>query len=208
MRKNWKIVVLVLILLIPAGIYIFLQTFGQNEFTVPVYNADGEIQSIVTGIDHVPDQHMVSMDELIDDSYVDRELISEKIILLDLNVFDKETQPDSYQINRLADIFRTHGSVYIIRIYSTNNDRISNPGIDEAEDRENVSNINVDIEILRNIAKTQLGINLDVKENFTSQLVLLDEKKRIRGYYNLNDFEDIDRLILEVKILLNRVDNV
>jgi hypothetical protein len=208
MKKNWKIIVLFLILLIPAGIYIFLQTFGQNEFTVPVYNSDGEIESIVTGTDIDPDQHMVSLDVLIDDSLVDRKLISEKVILLDLNVIPEQTTRDNYQINRLADIFRSHGSVHIIRIFSTNQERTNNFSYDETEDKENVSNFNVDYQTFRNIAKTQLGIELDGEEGFANQLVLLDENKRIRGYYNLNDFEDIDRLILEVKILLNRVDNV
>ena len=34
------------------------------------------------------------------------------------------------------------------------------------------------------------------------QLVLVDQLSRIRGYYPAEDWEEVDRLILEIKILL------
>jgi hypothetical protein len=36
----------------------------------------------------------------------------------------------------------------------------------------------------------------------SDNVVLIDSKKRIRGQYNLNDLDEADRLIMEVKILL------
>jgi protein SCO1/2 len=37
----------------------------------------------------------------------------------------------------------------------------------------------------------------------SSKLVLVDKERRIRGYYNGTDEKEVDRLILETKILLH-----
>jgi hypothetical protein len=39
-------------------------------------------------------------------------------------------------------------------------------------------------------------------------MLLLDNQQRIRGSYAIHDFEEIDRLILEVKILLKKKQHV
>jgi hypothetical protein len=38
----------------------------------------------------------------------------------------------------------------------------------------------------------------------TADLVLVDKQKRIRGYYSSENLDDVDRLILEIKIILKK----
>jgi hypothetical protein len=44
--------------------------------------------------------------------------------------------------------------------------------------------------------------------NIFEHIILFDSRKRVRGLYKLRDFEEMDRLILEIKILLKQNQNV
>jgi hypothetical protein len=211
MRTTRKIVILALVLLIPAAIYIFLQSFGQNEFTVPIYNAEGEIEAFISNENNSQDYHKVSFNDLINKELypTDTKLFAEKIIVLDLVISGEETNNYDYQISRIADIFKDDESVHIVRIYNKDHERNANEKVPETEFRKNISIINEGLNTLLRAAKAQLGLDMTSVETVAeNHLVLLDDEKRIRGYYNLNDFDDVDRLILEIKILLNGIHNV
>lgn len=211
MKRRSKIVILIFILLIPAAIYIFLRSFGQNEFSVPIYNADGELETISIDADNNPNHHKVVFNNLIDkDGHpVDTNMFLNKIVILDLAISHEKVERDNYQINRIADIFKDENAIHIIRIINTDQARIINTKEHEAEHRENISLINMDRSTILEIADVKLGLEMHTEDKKgMKQLILLDEEKRIRGYYNLNDFDDVDRLVLEVKILLNLMHNV
>lgn len=211
MRHIRKIVILALILLIPAAIYIFLQSFGQNKFTVPIYNEDGEIEVFISNEDNNQNYHKVSFNDLINREHypIDTKLFTDKIIVLDLVISGEETSNNDYQIIRIADIFKDDESVHIVRIFNKDHERNANEKVHETEYRKNISIINEGLNTLQRMAKAQLGLNMTSVETVAeNHLVLLDDEKRIRGYYNLNDFDDADRLILEIKILLKGIRNV
>jgi hypothetical protein len=211
MRQTRKIVLLALVLLIPAAIYIFLQSFGQNEFTVPIYNADGEIEAFISNENNSQDYHKVSFNDLINKELypTDTKLFAEKIIVLDLVISGEETNKYDYQISRIADIFKDDESVHIVRIFNKDYEQTVNEEELETGPKKNISIISEGLSTLLRMAKVQLGLNLTSVETVAhNHLVLLDDEKRIRGYYNLNDFDDVDRLILEIKILLNGIHNV
>jgi len=210
MRQIRKIVILALILLIPAAIYIFLQSFGQNEFTVPIYNEDGEIEVFISNEDNNQNYYKVSFNDLINRELypIETKLLADKIILLDLAISNGENSNNDYQIVRIADIFKDDESVHIIRIFNKDHEQEANERVPEAEYRKNISIIKGHNTLLRT-AKAQLGLDMTSMETIAeNHLVLLDAEKRIRGYYNLNDFDDADRLILEIKILLKGIRNV
>ena len=45
------------------------------------------------------------------------------------------------------------------------------------------------------------GFNLEIDCGLSQQLVLLDKNSQIRGYYQVDDSEELDRLITEINIL-------
>jgi hypothetical protein len=53
-------------------------------------------------------------------------------------------------------------------------------------------------------AGTQQKIKECVLLSKTADLVLLDNQKQIRGYYSTQELDDVDRLILEIKIILKK----
>jgi protein SCO1/2 len=209
MKYPWKITALVLILLIPAAIYIFLRTFGHNEFSIPIYNADGEIEPVVIETEHLDGHHVVSYDILLDSSPMAREQFINKIVILSIEVSGGEFTQGTYQTNRIAGKFAVDESVYIIRIMP---DDIKEYREDEeygVDYGNKISNLKIGSEYLEDFCNTQLGLSLEPRGSLSlNRLILLDRKSRIRGYYNPDDFDDVDRLILEVKILLNQTNDI
>jgi hypothetical protein len=65
---------------------------------------------------------------------------------------------------------------------------------------------------LRFVAASRLAENAGTRQKIkdcillskTTDLVLLDNQKRIRGYYSTQKLDDVDRLILEIKIILKK----
>ena len=202
---------LVFILLIPATIYVFLRTFGQNEFSVPIYNANGGIEAYVSDMNNSPAHHKVLFNDLInaDGNPIDTDIFINKIIILDVVKVSDEIDKRNYQLNRISDIFKDENSVHIIQFSEENSRLLANEKADTDIYKNNISFLNMDPKAISEMATVQLGLDsstLEVKAK--NHLILLDNKQRIRGYYNLNDFDDVDRLILEIKILLNQIHNV
>ena len=207
MRNRWKIIVLVLILLIPAALYVFLRVFGQNEFSVPIYNSDGEIESIVSKADNFSGDHKVSLDALFGENISGKEQIKNKVVILDMLVAGEKRENEVNQINRIADIFDIDESVHILRIIPVDQEGLyDDSSFYHVKNRKNISDLRVEPEVLKNFTNSQLGLDPGHMESFSvHRIVLIDEENRIRGYYNPGDFNDIDRLILEVKILLKNL---
>ena len=77
MRKGIKILILTSILLTPAAIYIFLQSFGQNEFDLPLISEEGSNGD--------PDPKVFSFEELYDSNgiKVDQDSFASDIVVLE-----------------------------------------------------------------------------------------------------------------------------
>ena len=57
---------------------------------------------------------------------------------------------------------------------------------------------------LMRISKKSKSLECTLLLNPTLDLVLLDGKKRIRGQYNSNERDEVDRLMTELDIILKR----
>ena len=189
MRKSFKILVLITILLIPAGIYIFLQTFGQNEFDLPIYSenpSEGKQEAKIFNFEGLND---------INGFEVDNNSFAEEIIVLEFVPSLTGYKDREYQIRRISDIFRDEESVRIIRIFTNNNYSDSIPVEVPGNTKSNLSLL------------FKSALHYDERSEVTSEynrMYLLDNEHKIRGSYLIDDFEEIDRLILEVKILLKK----
>ena len=199
MRIGLKILILTVILLIPAGIYTFLKIFGHNEFDLPVYSED-----VLDG-DH--DLNLLSFDGLydIDGSKVDLNSFGEKIIIMEFVSFHSEHKEQDYQIRRISDIFRDEKSVRILRVFVNGDHSGSNAVklIDQPE--RNISILYTGHNEMNRMMQSIMSSDDNPgSTNGYNQMLLLDNEQRIRGSYLMTDFEEIDRLILEVKILLRK----
>jgi len=211
MKREVKILILIFILLIPAALYIFLQTFGQNEYSLPVYPVGGVEKLSDTGVNERIYSDKIILPDMYDPQghHLEQEVFSENIIVLELVSDGDNVLRRDYQINRVSDIFRKERSVRLLRVFEKGDTATyleHDSGIDQ---RDNVSVCYIGIEEMRTLARHQLALGVDHDQKMAlEQLVLIDKDQRIRGYYDIRDVEDIDRLILEIKILLNQKTNV
>jgi hypothetical protein len=173
-----KTIVLLLSLLLPVAIFIFLKSFGRNEFkveplfqeTIPV-TASGCAFEYVTPYS-VPDSVLQHFN-----------LQTDSLILI---VFD-----DSIQDNRkrnFAQLARVFTETSIRKVYFLS-------ASDSLPPIELLSILKMDpheIFVWKNCIML-MG---------TNNGVLIDGKRKILGQYNLLDLDEADRLIMESKIIL------
>jgi protein SCO1/2 len=199
MRIGFKILILTVILLTPAVIYVFLQVFGHNEFDLPTYPENSGKGD--------QDLNIVNFDGLYDIKgfKVDLNSFDEKIIVLEFVSILSEHKVQDYQIKRISDIFRDEESIRIIRVFVNGDSSSSIPTklVDRPE--RNISVLFTGDyqmnQMIQSIIPSEVSPGSDIGFN---KMFLLDNEHRIRGSYLRNDFEEIDRLILEVKILLKK----
>lgn len=199
MRKGIKILILTSILLTPAAIYIFLQSFGQNEFDLPLFSEEGNNGD--------PDPRVFSFEELYDSDgiKVDQDSFASDIVVLEFISSQSDQKKRDFQIKRISDIFRDEKSVRILRIFVGEN-HAGSVALGSANQLSgNISLLYAgDIEISKMIPYVFSTDESPGSSTEYDKMILLDNQKRIRGSYSVYDFEEIDRLILEVKILLKK----
>jgi len=206
MKREIKILILTFILLVPAAIYIFLRTFGQNEFSLPVYPVGGVVESSAAGVNERIHSDKVILPDIYDPQghLLEQETLSKYIIVLELVSDDDDIIRRDHQINRISDIFKKESSVRLLRVFEKGDGPTSQEYDASIDQRDNVSVYYTGFEEMRALAGHQLRLDIDHDQRVYGQLMLIDKDQRIRGYYDIQDFEDIDRLVLEIKILLNQ----
>jgi protein SCO1/2 len=231
MRTSLKAGLLILLLVIPALAFLFLKNFGRNEFSLPRYipqidSTSGEIMiktSIVNGRE-VTDTvfHTIPDFTLTDqnNNKVTGEIVKGKIHVADFffarcpGICPKM----SSQLQRVQDQFLNNPDVVILS-YTVD------PEHDSVEALQNYAEqygaikdkwylLTGNRSQIYDLAKRGYFVNAkegnlqssDLEENFvhTDKFILVDKEGHIRGFYNGTDPKDVDRLNLEVKILLDQ----
>lgn len=217
MKLFLKTGILLLILAIPVLIYLFLQGFGSNQYTIPVYYENG-VPSSMQDCSFSSGQHFIPDFELITQ---DSTRISEKILEKNITVVDFffTSCPDicpemSTQLGRVQGKYQEEEKVQILS-FSVD------PAYDTPEVLKTYANrfdaqpgkwqfATGDKKAIYALARC--GFLLPVQEGdggatdfiHSEKLILVDGNKRIRGYYDGTDREDVDRLITEINILLSQ----
>lgn len=208
--------VLLCILLIPVVIFVFLKTFGNNQFDIPIlyqYGVEDPFQecNYADSVQHViPDFTFTSNKGL----QVGRFEMEGKITIVD---FFFTSCPSicpvmSSEMERVDDAFKDNPNV---QIYSISID----PEFDTREVLESYAQKHMaspkwhfltgDKEETYQLARCGFVLptfdGYGVPEDFvhSDKFVLVDEFGRIRGYYSGTTREEVDRLIVETKILLH-----
>ncbi|MEX2336112.1 MAG: hypothetical protein WD555_02435 [Fulvivirga sp.] len=175
MNKFLKIFFLVIMLAIPLGIFIFLRIFGDNKFDIPVYYSEG-LEDEVTNCSYKGGQFVVP------DSLIAGKGPSVVLFFLEESDFNAITLDNHGR--RLDDIFGEE--IPEIFVYAEQSAALQEP--------------NMQIRLLPKESLKQIMQCGFILKDF-NKYVLVDGKNRIRGYYG-TELEEVDRLIVEIKILL------
>ncbi len=208
--------VLLCILMVPIMIFVFLKTFGVNQYDIPILFQEGVEDPLRdcdfegTGQHRIPEFTFVSQDS----EKIGRSEMEDKITIVD---FFFTSCPSicpimSTEMERVDDVFRDEERV---QIYSISIDpEYDNPDVlQKYAERHNASDswhfLTGNKSETYNLARCGFIIpaidGQGVPEDFihSDKFVLIDEEGRIRGYYSGTNREDVDLLILEIKILLH-----
>jgi len=173
-------IILVLAMVVPIGVFIFLKVFGKNQFAVePLHQAEILNVTADCGVEYntpyqVPINVLEDLKWTSSDSLTLYLLYSEAF---DLTAINNRISKD-YTVNEVKR--------YVVSLDSTGADKLA-------------SELNILIKDAVTIEQLkECFFLMDGKVNS----VLIDSKRRIRGYYNLELREDADRLLLELKIIL------
>ena len=207
MKRGIKIVILSIVLLTPAAIYIFLQAFGHNEFELPFYSEEGKFEEplLSSNSDLNPATFSFEGFRDYDGLKVDKGSFEGNIIVIEFVSAQTDHTERDFQIKRISGVFRDEGSVRIVRVIVNNNHSVSKR-LNTAENKEtNITVLYTDMSELNKMVQFKMSSGEDAeKETTYDNMLLLDKRQRIRGAYSADDFEEVDRLILEVKILLKQ----
>jgi hypothetical protein len=175
---NKKSLYLFLALALPGLIFVFLKFFGKNEFEVPVYYSDGlKADSICHVIKAGPYQ--------IPDSVL-RKVGSQKQNITRIVAVYPFIKDDLSEFSRMVDKYKPDGVETIIVSGIPNLPRTSIP----------VTQLNYDS------FGWVVTCGLRVSEPWS--VVLIDSKNQIRGYYDGSRRDEMDRLDLEMSIILKK----
>jgi protein SCO1/2 len=209
MRKLFRAGILIVLLVIPALIFIFLKIFATNHYDLPYYNPTMDSTGSVLRL-------MATGDTLYDKVSTENLMLPSGKPLAEDIFKDKFTavtylpahcdEPCKIQFDRLGRIFELTNQIQGFQLlsitdslqanYSTYSPQIGKPGWNVAvflpEFRESV--------MLQNFKFQTLALKQQTN-SIENKLMLIDSKGIVRGYYNGADVDEIDRLMAEIRIL-------
>jgi len=198
MKKGFKISILFVTIALPVAIFLFLKHYGENQFDIPIYyQEENTVMDTDCGVIYFP--YIVPLFE----TFTPDSLTLPKIELADINLFiilpnEKALIETLNQIDRLK---ATFGYQPQVKFFLLQTGDIKLPSLDKYEnilDHDGVFNF-VKCGLL---VQTYFDITNETKHFTTGYAVLVDKDRRIRGYYEISDREEVDRVISEIDILL------
>lgn len=191
---NKKALIIALIIAFPIGLIFFFQFFSEPRFDIPVYYQTGVRPDTLTRLDCI---------ERTDEQYyVNNAVLPEgthRIIhfeRLDGPVLKTRLE----ELERVQDAHSMEDRVVLLSYINGRSMEVSD--VTDYNQRifflENFWKINE----LDSAAWSQLKYCDMVMDFLDNRVVLVDSENRIRGYYNIMEREETDRLIDEIGILL------
>jgi len=183
MEKIVRYFTLSLLLIIPIAVFLFLKNFGENHFKVPVYYQSG---TMIEGCIQTGEQHKVAINALYSTE-------KESIFLCYL---PQHVEGTAFY-DGLDRIKTKWQNINVIGVVDSNLNTI-----------DVGTTLTVNQELL-DIVNCQFVLGQDKKLDTIpiNQIILIDHKLRIRGYYQGEILEEIDRLDVEIDILYKEYAN-
>lgn len=182
-----KLLFLFFALLLPILIFLFLKSFGKNEFEVPALFADSVTVPVACNVYSYTAPYLITDSVLHEISWNSQDSLT-------IIVFDDGNKNNQHErgisMTRIFDQFKTE-PLHVVHVYNT---------IPVADGKVNrLTAISLTGE---DFYRTRNCVFLLNPEN---DAVIVDRKKRIRGQYNLTKRDDADRMIMqEMNILFKR----
>ena len=203
MNKILKAGGLLVILAIPVLVFIFLKSFGVNHYSIPVfYDADTTVN--LTGCPDFSLPHHLDAEK-----YFQKTIFKEQNFLVFSTIDAQEVQELAFekvgQLARFDDAIAAD-DYKIITLINTSPEifRDTFTGVFAPSDQWTL--LQIEPNKLQEFARCGLILPDDETKFSNNQLVLVDHNRMIRGYYEGDSREEVDRLILETKILLREQD--
>lgn len=215
MKRAKQFGLLTLMLIFPIFIIWFLRNYGENKFTIPVYHQNADELSagrcvFDEGQHHIPSFRLTNQRERsLTDSYFDEHITVVNFFYTGCLTNCPEV---ILELARVQGNFDQNPRVRLLSI--TTDPETDQPAelakyAEKSGARERQWNFATGgKDEIANLIRCGfiLPVRFDNSEqpdsNHSDRLVLVDSQKRIRGYYAGTDREDVDRLITEMKILL------
>ena len=195
-----KTIFLILTLAIPVSIFLFLKIFGTNEFEVPFLFEKG-----VPGCPNDSIPHKVPDIEYIGET--EKQFNSSRFTnFMVYGIFDADNPEQNrnqiVELIRIQDAFYEIGAPgFVMLVQGEPYQRL----ILESQcktmgfDMQKSSIAYLEKSVLDDFVNCGLG--LQTQDAKSTEFVLVDPQKNVRGIYNSAEVEQTDRLILELKIL-------
>jgi len=188
---NKKSILLFLVIGLPVVIFLFLKAFGNNEFTIPVYYEQGLGDSLKTPcLDRSTEQYSVK---------------NPALPLGALKVVHFERMDGPVLKTRLEELERVQDVFYdvdnVLLLTQLNGTSIMKKDISDYDKRIQFLDEFWKVNELDSVAWAELKYCDVAMLPLDNRVVLVDEENKIRGYYNILEREETDRLILELRIL-------
>ncbi|MFQ3213259.1 MAG: protein SCO1/2 [Marivirga sp.] len=204
--KSKKFLLLAITISFPVIFYLFLRSFGQNEYDLPYFFQDEGIACSdalgfvdVSVLDLSNSQDTLALNVVLDNTV--------SIVLFPS--LDNDNQSLKNELNRTGQNLKGKLDLRFIAFYDNDSSLLNSLSLEDIK----VDNYGA----LAGSYNELVSCNFKLPSNlYTGQhpaeeqwpvheiLVLIDEQDQIRGYYNGFETKDVDRLILEVNVLLSK----
>jgi hypothetical protein len=208
--KKSKIFILLITLSFPVIFYLFLRSYGENEFALPVffeneeklYCSDSTVEASSIRVFDLNQEDSFKIEEVYKADY--------KIVHFP-NIQDPEIQTLKNELNRVLNTFNDL-SINLISLVPVTARKEANSGFMSflTAERSNTylyseNSKNLFVNCLYAFPTKNWNKQHPSEETIPIEntLLLLDEQNKIRGYYNGYETKEVDRLILEIRVLLS-----
>ncbi|CCH56341.1 electron transport protein SCO1/SenC [Fibrisoma limi BUZ 3] len=231
MNTKWKAGILVATLLVPALLYLFLRFGTQNHYVLPRYlpkidSTSGEpLMGKVIGPDgteqtdtlynHIPPFRLIDQNGKV----IDNSVVKDKIYVASFFFTRCGTVCPriSSQLTRVQDIFRDNPNVVFLshtvdpehdkpeqlKAYAQKYDAIPGKWYFLTGNKVDIYNLAMRGYYLPAVDAGVKNGNPDETFIHSEKLVLVDKEGIVRGFYDGTDKKDVDRLVLEIRVLLD-----
>ena len=216
--SNYKALVLGLLLLVPIFVFIFITTFGEHHFSLRTYfpelDDSGEVVLDAKGdtiFRKVPDFELKSQHGK---SFIKSQDLQGDIYVVN---FFFATCPGicpkmSSQLTRVQEAYRENSGIKLVSI-TVNPEQDSVEVLQRYADQYNADPskwffLTGPRNTIYNLASEAFFLPVQQvpgQQDFihSEKFLLVDKEQRVRGIYDGTDYEDVDRLILEINVLLD-----
>ncbi|WP_338874269.1 SCO family protein [Spirosoma sp. SC4-14] len=231
MTATQKAGILLATLLVPALLYLFLRFGTENHYVLPRYLpkidsttgeplmskvklADGE-EVVDTVFNHIPPFQLLDQNG----KTVDQSIVKNKIYVADFFFTRCGTicPKLSSQLTRVQDIFRDNPNIVFLsytidpehdrpeqlREYARKYEAIPGKWYFLTGNKAEIYDLALHGYYLPAIDKNVQDGKPDETFIHSQKLVLVDKQGIVRGFYDGTDKEDVDRLVLEIRVLLD-----